>query len=165
MNNRPPTDDEIRKRYGPDVEIRHSLPNPTEIAEKHSLLMQVAGSLGFEVWMWKSLAGAILGVIIVVPGVAGIYDYWIPKIKTSYEYALPYIAMLRKAPQRLSDDLVLFSDNSSSKKSGINWPDRPIEFIVPSTIIDSVRNVSSEVLSARPQGAPPNTFLVEHYGG
>lgn len=131
MKNRIPTDDELRQQYGTHVEIRRSPPSPKEIAEKNSRLELVASAFGYQKWMWKSMGGRLLAIVIIPAALYGAFDFWGRVLTAGYEYAQPYIAMMNAAASRLSDELILFRDVSRSPDSSNESEDRPFLFLVP----------------------------------
>jgi len=133
VRNRPPTDDELRRQYGADVEIRRVPPSPAEIAEKSSRLELIANVFGYQKWMWKSMGGKLLAIVVLVPAVCSVYDFWSGALKTGYQYAQPYIAMMKAAAPSLSDELILFGDASESHDEQGDSVDRPLAFLVPKT--------------------------------
>ena len=81
MESHPPTDAELRAQYGPDVEIRRTVPMAAEIQEKNSWLEKVAGTVGYQKWMWRSMTGRLLAIVIIPATISGVrpdgaYHLW-----------------------------------------------------------------------------------------
>lgn len=116
----PLSDHEIRNKYGlsDSVPVRRELPTARELATRPSFLLRTAQAFGCQEWMWETVGGALLGVIVIAPAVDGVIQFWAPKIEASYEYAAPYLVALSETGVRLSEDLVAFVESSSSAPQG-----------------------------------------------
>lgn len=112
----PLSDHEIRNKYGlsDSMPVRRELPTARELATRPSFLRRTAQAFGCQEWMWESVGGVLLGVIVIAPAVDGVIQFWAPKIEASYAYAEPYLVALSKTGVRLSEDLVAFVESSSS---------------------------------------------------
>ena len=107
-----------------------------EIQEKNSWLEKVAGTVGYQKWMWRSMTGRLLAIVIIPATISGYVDFWTPVLRTSYEYASPYIAAISTAALNLSDELIMFGDASAMPATRGKDLDHPVAFLVPKTRID-----------------------------
>ena len=145
MGPAPPTDEELRRKYGQNVVILRSPPTREEIAKRRSRLELVGSVFGAQEWMWKSMTGRLIAVLIIVPGIFGAAQFWTNAAKVAHEYGRPYIAMVQEAALELSDELIVFGDPSSGdgQRQASNGP---LAFIVPSTRIEVSRPERIETL-------------------
>ncbi|NMG49969.1 hypothetical protein GO613_17885 [Azoarcus communis] len=111
----PLSDHEIRNKYGlsNSVPVHRELPTARELATRPSFLLRTAQAFGYQEWMWKTVGGVLLGVIVIPPAVDGAIQFWEPRIHASYDYAAPYLVALSKTGVRLSEDLIAFVESSS----------------------------------------------------
>ncbi|WP_047230227.1 RES family NAD+ phosphorylase [Pseudomonas brassicacearum] len=134
---RPPTDEEVRRRYGQNVVVLRTFPTDTEIKKEKSYLEMVGSMFGVQEWMWKTRSGRLLAVLIVVPTALGFVKFWGNGVTVAYDFARPYIEMVRHAPLDLSDELIVFGEHPESVIGDRVWsPDRPITFIAPGVRVE-----------------------------
>jgi RES domain-containing protein len=109
-------EEDLRRRFGPDVVILHHFPPKDEIAAKESWLERIAGLVGVQGWMWRSKWGVTIALIVVGPTVKGFIDFYQPTVTIGIEYAKPYIGVLKSTSVGLSEDLVAFLQKEPSQK-------------------------------------------------
>jgi len=92
------TDEEIRRRHGlsDNIRVLRDFPDKDEIVRKLSFLQKVTSAVGGQEWMWKSVTGGLIAVIVLTPQISSIADYWGPKISAGIELAEPYLAAMRE---------------------------------------------------------------------
>lgn len=109
------SDDEIRKKYGvaSDTPIIHEMPSKADIVRERSFLEKLSGSFGAQEWMWKTLTGRILAIVIVTPAVFSAADWWATKIDVGLEIASPYLAAAIETALTPSETILVFSDQGA----------------------------------------------------
>lgn len=108
------SDDELRKKYGvsSDTPVLHEMPSRIDIVRERSFLEKLSGSFGAQEWMWRSLTGRILAIVIVTPAVFSAADWWATKIDVAFEIASPYLAAAVETALTPSDTILVFGDQS-----------------------------------------------------
>lgn len=105
---------QLRALFGKDVPIvTHPPKNPRAI-EEGSWFERIAGTVGLEKWMWKSRTGMLLAILIVPPGVTGLFDFWAPPIRAGFEYAEPYLGVLKDTTLSAGKQFIAFMPKTKS---------------------------------------------------
>lgn len=99
---------ELRERFGDDVQVTDKLPSPKEVVERDSWLERIVGTVGLEKWMWKSRRGLLIAIIVVPPGVSGLVEFWSPPVTAAMEYARPYISVVENTGLQFGERLIAF---------------------------------------------------------
>lgn len=110
-------DEEIRKRHriGEEIPILRRLPTSTEVVREKSFLAKVSESFGAQEWMWKSLAGKLIAIVIVTPAAFSAMDWWAEKIEIASEVASPYLATAIETLHDQSNKLVMSIEGDPEK--------------------------------------------------
>lgn len=116
------TDEEIRKKYSlpQDIPVLRRMPSVEESKASPSFLVKVADALGAKTWMWKTIGGVIIAIIVLPPKVDGIVDWWKPKFVSAYELVGPYARGLRDQLITFNDQIIGFSSTNKNEKD--NFP-------------------------------------------
>lgn len=109
-----------------DTPVLRGLPNRDEIVSHKSFLQKVTSAVGGQEWMWKSISGGIIAIIVLPPQLYSIADYWEPKISAGIELAEPYLQALREIDFRPTDTLIGFDGQGDEKKGN--------EFVIPHAV-------------------------------
>jgi len=92
-----PSKEQLRLKYrisNNDFRILTEMPSESHVREK-GFLIKVGEAFGAEEWMWKTWAGIILAVIIIVPQIQSTLDYWKPKAVYSASHFAEYFRHLQ----------------------------------------------------------------------
>jgi len=122
MNPAPPSDEELKAKYGPNIIIVRQAPTAADVVQRRSWLSLVASTVGYQEWMWRSLGGSLIGVVVITSTVSGHNNFWMPKIEASIEYSAPYINKIANSAVELSDDLILFGSTDGGAEANLSKP-------------------------------------------
>jgi hypothetical protein len=110
----PPSDDEIRKALNLPKEtpvIRGSLASVRK-RFLHKTGLRIFELFGGKAWMLKSMAGLVIGVVVVPPlavnFVETITNFWKPKLVVMHDVAEPYLQTANAFGAQFTDDWVAF---------------------------------------------------------
>jgi hypothetical protein len=129
-----PSKEEIKSQYGiseEDFQILTEMQTPEEVASKYGFLLKIADAFGLKAWMMKSLAGAVLAVILLPPTVKGIYDFWEPVALHAYLSLDSAIKYFDQNPSYTEIELVPFA--LQTQEAMIGKPTPPMGDYPPAT--------------------------------
>jgi hypothetical protein len=123
-----PTKEELKELYGisdDHFEILDTLPGEDEVKAKNSWLVKVGECFGSPAWLWKTLGGAVLAVILLTSTVIGHYNNIKPIAVTTWSH---FSTMFQSfVPVDVSDSnpsqfvVVVPEDASAYKYQPSNW--------------------------------------------
>lgn len=118
-----PSKEELKKKHclpTDDFEVRTQLPTKEERKERGGYLVKIGETLGAEEWMWKSIGGRVLAIIVLLPTVQGIWDYWQPKAVYAYDQMAIYFTTVDPQKDRDDTGFIAFSPRERSLESSMS---------------------------------------------
>ena len=92
-----PSKDKLKEKYGitnDDFAVLTEFPTNEQLQERKSLLVYVGEFLGAPAWLWKSLAGDIFAVILMVSGAVGHWNNLKPIASYTAKALYSYVASI-----------------------------------------------------------------------
>jgi hypothetical protein len=126
-----PTKEEIKAKYGikeNDFKILTRLPTKEEQEKEGGILIKLGQAFGAQDWMWKSVWGVLLAIIIIPAAAQGVWNFWQPKAIYGFEMVSSYIQTFDPKKQTEDQGFVAFTTQyekareDSEKHEAINWP-------------------------------------------
>lgn len=121
-----PTKQELKELYGiseDHFEIRDNLPTEDEVKAKNSWLVRVGECFGAPAWLWKTLTGTVIAVILLTSTVVGHYNNIKPIVVTTWsQFSNVFQAFTPEATPSDSPHFVaVVPEIHADKSSPNNW--------------------------------------------